>query len=197
MTCTYNFQTYTNQCKSDQSGVSVRTAGACGSPTPAPATPAPAQTSMLCVLLLLTSLACRGNNECPGDQFCAFQFGTCGGTGQCIPRPKSDDCDPSVQAAICGCDGKVCSLFFYDELTFPRTTPTNVWLWLALCRSRLLQLVAQRRLQPISPRLTAEPVCFSTNFLVNSHKIVQRTLIALGELFVSSLLTSARVKAVV
>jgi hypothetical protein len=65
--------TYHNECVAESLGARIGSLGAC---------------------------ACEGNEECDATQYC--EAATCGGPGECVPRPTS--CAPIV-SPVCGCDG--------------------------------------------------------------------------------------------
>ncbi|GAB4282800.1 MAG: hypothetical protein Kow0092_37780 [Deferrisomatales bacterium] len=76
--CGCDGETYPNACDAAAAGVNVLHEGAC-------------------------RRACRGNADCPADDYCAKEPGDCRGVGECADRPRV--C-PDLWDPVCGCDGE-------------------------------------------------------------------------------------------
>ena len=81
---------YDHECSPKQAGTNVQFMmnGGAYQPTSCPAVP------------------CTDDSDCETDEFCATDFGECGGDGFCVTPPE-DPCPPDAPGGfvLCGCDG--------------------------------------------------------------------------------------------
>ncbi len=76
--CGCDGNTYRNSCRAEEQGVSVLHEGECGGP-----------------------IGCMENSDCGDGLFCSFEYGVCGGSGECKAKPQS--CEEYYEP-VCGCD---------------------------------------------------------------------------------------------